>query len=876
MEITIVQQLISEGIQPIEIAKNSKSPVLHAWNNPQHLMSQEEGAKLQAKLDAGECNLGVLCGKKTGIIAVDIDSNDVTNMRAVSDALGKPLYAKRGAKGLTLFYRYSGEVSRKLTFKNGNGFIDLLSSKPDGSSGRQTVIPPSIHPDTKEPYRWLADKGLYRDKLKPIKEGGFKKLVDDGIIEEYETLPEVITPTTYVAGIYANDPKGVESAKCILNLLDPVASRDDWRNIAYEFKHAVAGEEGRNIFLEWSNKTAVYAEHIDTTIKAVDDFFYSTPTSCVKQRTIKSLLRRVRPKFEELTEEAKNAYLYIKGKHTNQYTPVISTDDLDLDVEPKPEERFHAEEIARILINNYGDNLVFVTSPSKGGNEKPILYYLEPTTNKFVQVTRQGVSMPMMIIIQNVVKAVKNSQMLIDYCASQPDDKKLNRIKHRLSVNPFKVEVVSELYHAYFMGLIRSISITDVNNDKYHIMDSSGRLLDVRTGELVEYDIDKHGMITSRLPYEFNFSAGYASWEKFKTSILKNSEAPLVNMLEFFQQLEGSMITGSNKHRKVFAFTGAGANGKSTYLDACLKALSSSGGVNYSCKLDANTLVNRKFVTKNQTSRLLIPTVHRRLCVVSDTAGDVEWDTELIRDVTETSFTYTPLYGNATTAEGTATIIGTFNNLPKFTGKDTDKATGDRIVVVPFNTIFSEEERDRNLSEKLSTIEMRQQIFNSMLAGSIKLHKNKGEIYIPKELLSESISASVEKSNVLDIVKLCFDAVNVDDYDYGVSGVPKQDCTHSKDAKNHVINIAVKLHLPELMGLFKSTKSAGTILRNAGFIKKQFFNAGIWYLLKPRDAQDIIKDIERLGLLGGMSDSNEDEEIITSTVASSATEGFGW
>ena len=47
---------------------------------------------------------------------------------------------KKGAKGITLFFSYNGEVNR--TFKkSGQTVLEILST------GRQTVLPPSLHPN---------------------------------------------------------------------------------------------------------------------------------------------------------------------------------------------------------------------------------------------------------------------------------------------------------------------------------------------------------------------------------------------------------------------------------------------------------------------------------------------------------------------------------------------------------------------------------------------------------------------------------------------------------------------------------------------------------------------------------------------------------
>ena len=59
--------------------------------------------------------------------------------------------AKRGRTGCTWFYRASSAVKTKAFDIGGERVLDLLAS------GRQTVIPPSLHPATGREYEWIGD-----------------------------------------------------------------------------------------------------------------------------------------------------------------------------------------------------------------------------------------------------------------------------------------------------------------------------------------------------------------------------------------------------------------------------------------------------------------------------------------------------------------------------------------------------------------------------------------------------------------------------------------------------------------------------------------------------------------------------------------------
>lgn len=93
-------------------------------------------------------NIGVCLGVASNIICFDLD-NDVAGLHDKIIALlpSTPL-AKRGAKGISLFYRYNGEISQSYSC-GGQRVLDILST------GRQTVVPPSHHPDGMD-YVWTS------------------------------------------------------------------------------------------------------------------------------------------------------------------------------------------------------------------------------------------------------------------------------------------------------------------------------------------------------------------------------------------------------------------------------------------------------------------------------------------------------------------------------------------------------------------------------------------------------------------------------------------------------------------------------------------------------------------------------------------------
>lgn len=85
------------------------------------------------------------------VIALDTDVNQYVPVTRV--IVGSPFVGKVGARGETLFLACDdgeGIKSCKLTTHMGEGVIDLLAA------GKITIMPPTLHPDTGEPYREIG------------------------------------------------------------------------------------------------------------------------------------------------------------------------------------------------------------------------------------------------------------------------------------------------------------------------------------------------------------------------------------------------------------------------------------------------------------------------------------------------------------------------------------------------------------------------------------------------------------------------------------------------------------------------------------------------------------------------------------------------
>lgn len=98
-------------------------------------------------------NIGLPLGPQSNIMIVDIDTTDQRIYDAIINVLPKSPWMRVGAKGCALAYKFNGEKGFKIISDKEGMVVEVLSI------GNQLVLPPSIHPDTKEPYK--ANCNLY-------------------------------------------------------------------------------------------------------------------------------------------------------------------------------------------------------------------------------------------------------------------------------------------------------------------------------------------------------------------------------------------------------------------------------------------------------------------------------------------------------------------------------------------------------------------------------------------------------------------------------------------------------------------------------------------------------------------------------------------
>jgi hypothetical protein len=126
-----------------------KKPVVKKWNNPKPTVGEWLAKVLKANRYAGH-NLGIVCGR---VVGIDLDAdnpNKAAQLEALAaEHLGPTPFQRvgRAPRTLLLYRPAAGEIIPSIKIAD---CIDVLS-------GGKQFVAFGIHPDTGQPYKWIAD-----------------------------------------------------------------------------------------------------------------------------------------------------------------------------------------------------------------------------------------------------------------------------------------------------------------------------------------------------------------------------------------------------------------------------------------------------------------------------------------------------------------------------------------------------------------------------------------------------------------------------------------------------------------------------------------------------------------------------------------------
>ncbi|MFG2596703.1 phage/plasmid primase, P4 family [Streptomyces sp. NPDC048462] len=176
-------------------------------------------------------------------------------------------------------------------------------------------------------------------------------------------------------------------------------------------------------------------------------------------------------------------------------------------------------------------------------------------------------------------------------------------------------------------------------------------------------------------------------WERFLERIL-----PDPDVRSFVQRLFGYAMLGKQTEHVMPIFTGTGANGKGTIRDAVMAAFG-----DYAIEVDPSLLMESKHERHGAFKMRLRGA---RLAFCSETEKGRKFaEATMKRLVGGDPIEANLMHKNPITFDPSHTLIMLTNHLPAVSGDD--PAVWRRILVVPFDVVIPENERDGGLPERL-------------------------------------------------------------------------------------------------------------------------------------------------------------------------------
>lgn len=240
----LAMDYLNKGFSVIPLAYGAKKPNLSGWSKYCDQIMSIEDAQL---FFTSARNIGLTLGPASGLCAVDIDTDNPTMLKKIEHILPESPVKKRGAKGYTAFYKFNGLPSKSVKNENGDG-IDFLST------GRQTVLPPSLHPSGTE-YKWLTNETLLTCPTENIPE------ISDNTLKQLFDLLTAETQNTSAPFNIVKPVANVDEIKKALDYIPADIEYNDWSKIGMALHDHFNGAQcGLELFDSWSQRGSKYKE----------------------------------------------------------------------------------------------------------------------------------------------------------------------------------------------------------------------------------------------------------------------------------------------------------------------------------------------------------------------------------------------------------------------------------------------------------------------------------------------------------------------------------------------------------------------------------------------------------------------------------------
>lgn len=223
-------------------------------------------------------------------------------------------------------------------------------------------------------------------------------------------------------------------------------------------------------------------------------------------------------------------------------------------------------------------------------------------------------------------------------------------------------------------------------------LNTPGGIISLRTGKLTPPDPAKLHTRTTSVPPDFDTQAPH--WIKFLDDTFGGDQS----LIAFVQRILGVAIIGQVLEQILPFAHGAGANGKSTLIEAVMQVLGRGQG-GYAIAAAAEMLMVRKH---SEHPAELAQLAGARMVVCSELEDGQRFAEARIKQLTGSdSINARHMYGNPFTFTPTHTIFLIANHKPMATVGG--NALWRRIILIPFEHVVPEHLRDPHLPDKLES-----------------------------------------------------------------------------------------------------------------------------------------------------------------------------
>lgn len=310
----------------------------------------------------------------------------------------------------------------------------------------------------------------------------------------------------------------------------------------------------------------------------------------------------------------------------------------------------------------------------------------------------------------DVFNSVKNlaealiEEMRMEALTAEDEERRKSIMKNvnRLSNSSGKEAMLKESQHLSFMPVSNEM----FDKDDYYFNCKNGTI-DLLTGNLFQHN--KNQLLAKYSDVEYLDETPHR-FIQFLNEIFEYNQ----DIIDYVQKMFGYGMTGSTKEQKMFLFVGDGSNGKSLLLQIINEVMG-----DYYSTSSVELLLDKKTQSSNLSEVARLKGVRGTITGESK-LGD-KLNESAIKSLTggNDKITARFLYGNEFEFYPKMKIFMATNYEPIIRG--TDNGIWRRMVKIPFNKIFNEQQQDKDLIQKLRL--EKSGILNWMVQGCLKWQK---------------------------------------------------------------------------------------------------------------------------------------------------------